>query len=134
VLTDDPNINLTPIINTFNVSRVVVLKTVVEVENFFEKVTLANVEAPKISSKNSSSSEIFLTIKSTVHFDEYQVYGYVAGAKEPILMGTTTTNKITLGDLKPNQKYYLKVRGKKAPTNTFSKFSQEEVIHTVAGN
>jgi fibronectin type 3 domain-containing protein len=134
VISDDPNLDIAAITNTFNMSRFVVLKSLVEVETFFEKITLENIEPPTISSKSSSTNEISLTIKSTEPFDEYEVYGYIAGAKDPTLMGTTTANKFTLGDLKPNQKYYLKVRGKKALTNTFSQFSKEEIVHTVASN
>lgn len=134
MISDDPNLDIAAITNTFNVSRFIVLKSLVEVENFFEKITLENIEPPTISSKSSSTNEIFLTIKSTEPFDEYEVYGYIAGAKEPTLMGTTTANKIALGDLKPNHKYYLKVRGKKVLKNIFSQFSKDEVVHTVASN
>jgi len=95
-------------------------------EDFFNKLVDTEVIPPELSLKYSSSSELALQIKSKIPYEKYEIYGSREGDVKQELMQKTKNNFLELKNLKPNSKYYLKIRGKKLNSNIWSVFSLKE--------
>lgn len=111
------------------ISRLVSFETFVDMENFFDKVLLANLEAPALIVQNISTQEIEIEIKSNNKYDSYEIHGCDQGANCSEIMAKTSTTRIRLTDLKIETKYFLKVRGKQGFQS--SNFSDEIVVKTL---
>jgi len=101
-------------------------------EEFFNQLVDANVTPPKLLLNYSSSTELSFQIKSQTSYESYEIYGYKEGNAKPELIQETPNKTLILRELKPDSKYYLKVRGKKSNSNVCSLFSSEKPFQTIS--